>query len=430
VDIPFILIFISIIGLIGGKLMLIPTQAAALVVISSILISIPLMRAVKQSFVGSGQKAALLQETIAGAETIKSTTSQGYFIGRWQKYVAITASHAQESRYWSTLALLVSTVLISLATVGVVIWGVYLIRDGELTVGGLIACTILTGRALAPLGQIAAILIRYQQARCSLTALDDLMNTEDEIQKKGSIQIKNLKGEIELDKISFRYPEQSTDLFNNFSLKIHAGEKVAILGNIGSGKSTLLKLMQGLYTPTDGSVRIDNIDVRQLDLIDLRKQVGYLDQDPTLFFGTIRDNIALKAPWVDDNQILAAANLSGAIQFIGKDPKGFGFTIGENGKGLSGGQKQAIALARTLLIESGILLFDEPTASMDAQLERYFVEQMKSYCKNKTLVLTTYKNVLLELVNRIVVIQNGKIHMDGPKNEILTRLSTLSSGGA
>ncbi len=424
VDLPFVFLFIMVIEFIGGPLFIIPLLGVVFVITATVLLSIPLYEAVKKSYLGGAQKNAILVESLSGIEEIKSSYAHSSFLGKWLRFSTLASESLLKARFFSNLTTTISVYSVSIGMVCVVIWGVYLIGSGDLTVGGLIACTILTNRAMAPLAQITTLLTRYQQARCSLKALNDIMETPVERpHDKRFMYREKFDGAIEFDRVSFHYPEQKTDFFKEISFTIQAGEHVAILGSLGSGKSTLLKLIDSLYLPKEGNIRIDGIDIHQIDPVDLRRNIGFLSQDPKLFFGTARTNISLKAPWVDDASVLEAAKLSGAVQFINIHPEGFQMPIGENGKGLSGGQKQTIALARALLLNPPILLFDEPTSSMDNYTENYFVEQMKQYFQGKTAFIVTHKQSLLQLVDRILILQQGKIVVDGPRDQVLNEIA-------
>ncbi len=427
VDLPFIFLFIWIIYLLAGSIALIPLIAIPLVVIVAVLISIPLNRAVAKSFVGSSQKHAILIESLGNLDVIKSVSAEGLTLGRWEKYVGITAEAGLKSRFYSTLAVNFTTVVHYGVTVAVVVFGVYMIEKGDLTVGGLIASTILSGRALAPLGQITSLLTRYQLTKLSLQALNNVMDMPLERPTRHKfLHRPKFDGEIEFEEVSFKYPEQEMDLFKSLSFKIKSGKKVGIIGSMGSGKSTLQKLLMGFYAPDSGAIRIDGTDMSQIDPADLRRHIGYVQQEPKLFFGTVRDNIAMKAPWVEDQAILEAATLSGAHQFIARHPSGYDMPVGESGAGLSGGQCQSITIARAILLSPTMLLLDEPTSSMDNSTEHAFIRNIKESMQEKTVLLVTHKMSLLDLVDRLLVLQNGKVVADGPKQQVLEFLTQLN----
>lgn len=427
VDLPFVLLFLWFILMLGGPLVFIPLLAIPLVIIAAILLSIPLNRAVGKSFVGGAQKNAIVIEALNNLEVIKSSTAEGAMLSRWEKYVGITAKAGIESRFYSMLAVNLCMVMTYVVSAVTVIFGVYRIEDKFLTVGGLIACTILAGRAMAPLSQVTSLLTRYQLTKYSLDALNKLMQKPlDRPEKQKFLHRPSFQGEIEFEDVVFRYPGQELDLFKEVSFKINAKEKVGIIGGMGSGKTSLIKLLIGFYPPSSGAIRIDGTDIAQIDPADLRRYTGYVPQDPKLFFGTARDNISMKAPWADDIEILNCARISGADRFISRHPAGYDIPIGENGKGLSGGQAQTITIARSLLTSPSILLFDEPTSCMDNSTEQLFLNNMKQYVANKTLILVTHKMSLLQMVDRLIVLQAGKIVADGPKAKVLEALRHMN----
>ncbi len=427
VDLPFVLLFLWFILMLGGPLVFIPLLAIPLVIIAAILLSIPLNRAVGKSFVGGAQKNAIVIEALNNLEVIKSSTAEGAMLSRWEKYVGITAKAGIESRFYSMLAVNLCMVMTYVVSAVTVIFGVYRIEDKFLTVGGLIACTILAGRAMAPLSQVTSLLTRYQLTKYSLDALNKLMQKPlDRPEKQKFLHRPSFQGEIEFEDVVFRYPGQELDLFKEVSFKINAKEKVGIIGGMGSGKTSLIKLLIGFYPPSSGAIRIDGTDIAQIDPADLRRYTGYVPQDPKLFFGTARDNISMKAPWADDIEILNCARISGADRFISRHPAGYDMPIGENGKGLSGGQAQTITIARSLLTSPSILLFDEPTSCMDNSTEQLFLNNMKQYVANKTLILVTHKMSLLQMVDRLIVLQAGKIVADGPKAKVLEALRHMN----
>ncbi len=437
VDIPFIFLFLWIIAIIGGYAVLIPLFAIPIVIISAIIISIPMKRAVEESVFGATQKHAVLVESITGLETIKGMSAEGTMQRRWESGVGITAKASQTSRFYSNLALSITTITTQLVTILVVIAGVYMIKEGMLSVGGLIACTILSGRAIAPLAQVTNVLTRFQQSRMALQGLNTVMSLPvDRPDNKQFLHREKFEGDIKFEEVDFHYPDQQTYALHQVSFHVKPGEHVGIVGSIGSGKSTMQKLIMNFYTPEEGRVSLDGIDVAQLDPADLRRSIGYVPQETALFYGTVRDNIAMKKPWIDDEQILAAAKLSGVDQFVSRDPSGYDMHVGERGENLSGGQRQAISIARALVGNPPIFLMDEPTSSMDSRADRYMLNSLKPFLQDKTLVLVTHKVMMLDLVERLIVIEHGRVVADGPKDTILAALANkptskedTSSGG-
>jgi ATP-binding cassette, subfamily C, bacterial LapB len=322
--------------------------------------------------------------------------------------------------------------LTQLASVSVIVIGVYLIGERELTMGALIAAGMLAGRALAPAGQIVGLLMQYQGARTALESLDKLM--AQPVERPGVdegaapfVQRRDLKGAVELRQLRFAYPQRDDAVLDGLSLRIEPGEKVAFIGRVGSGKSTLLRLVMGLYQPQEpggGAVLLDGIDVRQLDPADVRRNIGHVSQDVTLFHGSLRENIAFGLPHADDAAIVAAAEIAGLTEFVQRHPKGFDLPVGERGELLSGGQRQAVGIARAVLHNAPILLLDEPTSAMDFSTEAQITKSLGAFAHGKTVLLVTHRTSLLALVNRVIVIDNGRVVADGPRERIMEALQS------
>ncbi|OZA14374.1 MAG: type I secretion system permease/ATPase, partial [Hydrogenophilales bacterium 17-62-8] len=289
--------------------------------------------------------------------------------------------------------------------------------------GGLIASTMLSSRAMAPIGQVAGLLTQYHNAATALKSLDNILQQPVERPADSNfVARQHFTGDIEFKDVDFNYPDQNLAALRNVSLKIRAGEHVAILGRVGSGKTTLEKLILGLYRPTSGAVLVDGIDLRQLDPAELRRNIGYVPQDVTLFYGSLRENLTIAAPAADDAAVLRAAQVGGIIDFVNSHPKGFDMTVGERGESLSGGQRQAVAIARATINDPPILLLDEPTGSMDHSSEEEIKQQLSTYAAGKTMIVITHRTSLLDLVERIIVIDAGKIVADGPKAQVVEAL--------
>jgi len=423
VDLPFIFLFLGVIWLISGPLAFIPMAVVPVVILVGCILQFPLRNVIERTLRESNQKHALLVETIDGIETIKTSSAEGRVQRAWERFVGLTAESSGKARFLSGIATTFSQLSIQMTTVMVVIYGVYRIVDGEITVGALIATTILTGRSLAPLSAIAAMLTRLQQSRAALKALDTIMTAPVERPiDKAFLHRPTLSGQMQFDKVCFKYPHQETAALDHLSFTVAPGERVGILGRIGSGKSTIARLVIGLYEPAEGAVLMDGTDIRQIDPADLRRNVGYVAQDNYLFFGTVRDNITFGAPHMDDRSILRAANLAGVTDFLRNHPHGFDLQVGERGMGLSGGQRQAITIARAMLLDPPILVLDEPTSCMDNSSEAAFKARLNEVLKHKTLILITHRSSLLSLVDRLIVIDNGKVMADGKKEEVLEAL--------
>lgn len=423
IDLPFAFLFIAVIWMLAGPVAYIPLAVIPLTILVSLIIQIPLGRTIQHLFRHSGQRSSTLIETLTGLETIKSIGAETPIQRKWEQTVGFMTKYSQRARLLSSSAVNFTTFLQQMATISVVVYGVYLITENEITMGALIASTILTGRALAPMAQLAGILTRYHQSKAALKSLNTLMSLPVERPSgREFLHRPEFKGGVEFKKVSFRYPNQPMDALSEVSLKINPGEKVAFIGRIGSGKSTIEKLILGLYEPDEGAILLDGTDIRQVDPVDLRRSVGYAPQDVVLFFGSIRDNITMVAPFADDKMVLKAADVAGVTEFVNRHPSGFDMPVGERGEGLSGGQRQSVAVARALLLDPPVVVLDEPTNAMDNSTEERFKTKLASSLKDKTLLLVTHKASLLSLVDRIIVMDQGHLVADGPRDQILAAL--------
>lgn len=424
IDVPFAVIFLIVIAMIGGVIVFIPLFMflAALVVEYTLHRTLKDYARIANRY--GNEKQALLHEMLNGIESVKTNCAEPIMQSRWENLVNLSSAVSNKLRFISNVGLFVSVLLQQLASIFVVIAGVYLISENSLTVGGLIACTILTGRALAPMSQIAGLLTRFQKTKTALNQLDKVMNLPLE-HPMGYVGLssEHLKGNIELKNVSFTYPDQNHPVLDNVSIKINEGEKIAVLGRLGSGKTTLSKVLLGLLQPTSGSVFIDTIDQNHYDINELRKKIGYVPQDITLFAGTIHDNITIGAHHVDDSKVINAIKISGADEFVKPQLGDYEALIAERGKNLSGGQKQVIAIARAALLNPPIVVMDEPTNAMDNQTEKFIIGKLESFIKDKTFILMTHHPTLLALVDRIIILDGGHVVADGPKEEILRSLS-------
>ncbi|HKK05429.1 MAG: type I secretion system permease/ATPase [Gammaproteobacteria bacterium] len=423
VDLPFVALFLAVIAFLGGWLVLVPLLGMPVILIYGLLIQGPLRRAIENTFRASAQKNATLIESLVGAETVKALGAESPIQRKWEQAVGFIARWGVRSRLLSSSAVNVAIFVQQLATVGVVAFGVYLVGEGTLSLGGLIASVILTSRAMAPMAQVANLAAHYHQARAALKTLNRIMTLPSERPAdKAFLHRPKLKGAIEFAKVNFSYPHQSGYALHGVSFNIAPGERVGIIGRTGSGKSTIERLILGLYTPTQGSVRIDGFDVQQLDPAEVRRNIGYVSQDVTLFYGTLRENILFGAPYADDELMLRAADIAGVSAFAGLHPRGFDMQLGERGEGLSGGQRQSVALARALLLDPPVVLLDEPSSSMDNSTEERLKQQLAAALENKTVLLVTHRASLLSLVDRLLVLDGGKLIADGPKELVLEAL--------
>ena len=424
VDLPFVFLFILIVWWIGGPVALVPAIAVPLVLGFGLLLQAPLNRIVRRTFQEAAQKHGVLVESISGLETIKSVGAEGRMQRNWEQFVGATAASGTRARLLAGLGVNVALLAQNLVTVGVVSFGVYRIADGLMTVGAVVACTIITGRAMAPLAQVAGLLTRYHQARAAYDALDKVMALAVERPAQARfLHRPRLHGDLAFREVTFAYPGQKQPALDRVSFAIKPGERVGLVGRIGSGKTTIEKLVLGLYEPDQGAVLIDGTDVRQIDPADLRRSIGCVLQDVCLFHGTIRDNIALGAPFADDAAILRAARIAGVEDFIARHPLGFDLNVGERGERLSGGQRQAIAIARALLLDPPLLLFDEPSSAMDNGAEGRLKQRLEEILPGKTLLLVTHRASLLSLVERLIVLDGGRLVADGPRHDVLKALA-------
>lgn len=423
VDLPFVFLFIAIIFIIGGSIALIPLFMVPLVIVVGIILQLPLRKLTEESYKQASEKQATLIESLGGIEAIKSVGAEGVMQRRWEAVVDMVSNTGLKLRRYSNLAVSFATFSQQITYVAVVIYGVYLIGEGDLSIGGLIACTILAGRSLAAMSQVAAILTRYHYSVTSLESLNKVMQMPVEReQSKDKLRRSRLKGSIQFKDVSFAYPDQQVPTLNNLSVNIKAGEHVGILGKVGSGKTTIAKLILGLYQPTDGTILIDNVEARQIDIADLRHNIGYVPQDIVLFYGTIKENIVFGKPAVEDSLIQRAATIAGVERFIANQPQGYDLPVGERGGLLSGGQRQAVAIARSILYDPPILIFDEPSNSMDDGTESYIRNNLKDYIKSRTFILVTHKVSMLSLVERLIILDSGRVIADGPKEIVLQAL--------
>ncbi|WP_156293412.1 type I secretion system permease/ATPase [Serratia oryzae] len=430
-DLPFLLLFVGVIFVIGGSLGWVPLLMIPCIVLISVLIQWPLARTMRENLRESSLKQGVLLESIEGMETLKSVGGEGYMTRRWEAFSAAAASTSMKSRQLTSTALNLVTFLQQLQTVIIVVLGVYLIGNGSLSQGALIGTVMLAGRATAPLTQVAGLAVRFQQAKAALTSLNRLMDMplDREVNKK-YLPLPSLQGKLELKGIKFAYPapadKPNQPVLENINVSIAPNERVAILGKIGSGKSTLLRLIARLYQPTAGQMLIGGIDVTQVDPADWRSTVGYVGQEARLFYGTLRENIMIGRPEASTDELLRVLQLTGLDLVAQKHPMGINLPIGEMGEGLSGGQRQLVSLARSLLARPQMLLLDEPTSAMDTQTEAIFMARLNNATKDQTLILVTHRTSLLNLVDRILVVDEGRIVADGPKNEIIAALSVTS----
>ncbi len=425
IDLPFALLFIGVIGWISPWLVLPVVACFVIVLVMGFVLQHRLHELAQTTYQASAQRNATLIEALGAIETIKTQGAEGVIQARWERNNLHLAQTGVKMRALSSGATYGAAWLTQMVNLSVVLIGVMLISQRELTMGALIACTALSGRALAPAGQIVGLLLQYQGARTALESLDKVM--AQPVERDGDqnfLHRREVRGEIELRNVKFSYPNREDPALDGISLRIPAGEKVALIGRVGSGKTTIQKLMLGLYAPSDGAVLLDGIDLRQLDPADVRRNLGYVSQDVTLFYGTLRDNIAFGLPYADDQAVLAAAEIAGLIEFVNRHPRGFDMQVGERGELLSGGQRQGVGIARAVLNNAPLLLLDEPTSAMDFSTEALVTRRITEFAAGKTVVLVTHRTSMLSLVDRIVVIDQGRVVADGPRDRILEALQS------
>lgn len=423
IDLPFTLLILLVIGIIGGPLVFIPLLAYPLALLVNWLIQRPLMSRVRKTYQLSNERQAMLVETLTGLDAIKINNAQSERQYQWEHLTGQLSKLELRVKSLSYVAVNFTAWLQQFSGVALIVAGVYIIIGGNLSMGGLIACYLLHRRAMMPIGQLCSLITRYQRARMTKATIDRMMDLEQEVQDdEVPLKRETLSGAIELRDVTFIYPGNQYASLSNVSLTIQPGEKVGIIGRSGSGKSSLAKLLVGFYQPDSGNVLIDGIDARQIDVHDLRHNIGYAPQDIHLFSGTLRENLVYGASYVDDETMLRVATLTGVHEFARRHPSGYNMQVGERGMSLSGGQRQAVALARALLLDPPVLLMDEPTSSMDNTSEDLIKKALAPVIANKTLLMVTHRASLLTLVDRLIIVDNGKIIADGPKESVMSAL--------
>ena len=437
-DLPFIVLFVAMVFIVGGPLGWVLVVAIPLLLLVSVLIQGTLRRAMSSHLREQADLHGVLVEAVDGLEDLKAAGAQGRFLRRYEEATAMAAAAMLRSRQVTSWTTNLSGVSQQAVTTILLVWGVFLVDDKVITAGALIGSVMFATRAVAPLASVVSLATRYQGARAAMQALDQVMAQPVEREPgKNYVPKRDISGSVALVEASFAYPAlpiagsgASTPtvgggpkVLKGVTLRIAAGERVAVLGRIGSGKSTVLRLMAGLYQPTEGMVEIDGMDLRQIDPADFRARVGFVSQDPRLFSGSLRDNVLLDRPTADASRLADVARLTGLDRLVAQHPQGWELPVGEAGALLSGGQRQLVALARCLVMKPQLLLMDEPTSSMDAQSEVAFLRQLNSACGDCTLVMVTHRPAVLELVSRVVVVDNGRVVLDGPKAAVLAALA-------
>jgi ATP-binding cassette subfamily C protein LapB len=400
-----------------------PLVAIVLILLVSLAAQARMESLTMASYQASSQRNATLVEALTGLESVKTLNAQGSIQRNWERateYIALTGG---KLKLISSSTVGFVQAVQQLVSISVVIIGVYQAQESAISMGGIIAASMIAGRCLAPLGQVAGLLMQYQNARTSLGSIDNYMKLPIERPAEAEFLHRPVfHGGIEFRDVTFSYPGSKQPVLKKVSFKLKPGEKVGIIGRIGSGKTTLEKLALALYQPTEGAVLLDGVDVRQIDPADVRRAIGHVPQDPLLFYGSLKHNLAMGAPYADDASILAAANMAGVTDFANLHPDGFDMVIGERGESLSGGQRQSVAVARALINDPPILLLDEPSSNMDHQSEAQLRKRLGEASATKTILLVTHRTALLDLVDRLIVIDNGHIVADGPKEQVVEAL--------
>lgn len=425
VDLPFIIITLAVIAMIGGWIVFVP-MAIIPIVIGAALVSQPIMRKLSSETLGEAlSKQSVLVETIGSLETVKAANASGVLTKRWDDAVSGHATASLRQRVVSNISITVAGTSQTMAYTGVVIFGVFAIANQTLTLGGLIACSILAGRVVAPLNTIASLLTRLNAARTAYRQINMFMHQPIEGPAGAGLPVGQIDGAIEFRNVDFRYPGAPELALSDVSFRIEKGEHVGLFGPIGSGKSTIARLMIGLYPPSSGLVLIDGTDIRQLAPSDLRNKIGALLQDNVLLTGSIRENILLGRRGVDDEEMLRASKVTLAHEFISRFPAGYELDLADRGESLSGGQRQSIAMARALIGKPPILVMDEPTSSVDADTEKRLMANLQEEFQGRTLLLITHRPSLVRMVDRILMVSNGKVVLDGTPDSIRNQVANI-----
>lgn len=423
VDVPFILVTLAVIAAIGGKVVFVPLVMVPLVILVGWLTQPALDRLSARSLNEGFLKQSVLIETVGALETVKASGAGRLLSRRWMLAIEQHADSSLRQRLVGAIGINTAASAGTISYAGVVIVGAGMIANNDLTMGGLIACSILAGRAVAPLGQISQLLSRISATKTAYRQLSALMAMPPEGPAGDALKPASLSGRIEFRSVSFGYPNAAEKALKELSFTIESGEHVALLGPVGSGKSTIARLILGLYPADEGLVLLDGTDLRQLDPVELRRNMGAALQESVLFSGSVRENITLGNEAIDDPEVIRVAEISGTHQFMGRMANGYDLRLADRGEGLSGGQRQSIAIARALAGRPPLLLFDEPTSAMDTQTEEGLIERLNAEAADRTLIVITHRPSLLKLVKRIMIIEAGRVVADGPRDEILKLIS-------
>ena len=427
-DLPFAILFLGVIWMIGGQIVLVPLVLLPLGVLFGLLLRGPIEKNAKLNMRDSNRKSGLLIEALEGIETAKASGARSFFTQRWKALSEVVVVGEFRVKRLSALATNVSQMLQQFSYIGIVTFGAVLVIRGELTMGSLIACTILSGRALSPLSQFPHMLAQAKKSKIAVDALNEIMAFPvDRDVNQSRVVPDRCSARLETDAISFGYEQRPAISFP--ALKFSPGQKMAVLGTVGSGKSTLLKILAGLYAPNEGRVRLDDYSLQILAEDFVREQISYLPQDAKLFSGTLRDNLTLGLPMVNESELNRACQLTGLSRVIAGNPMGLELPIFEGGQGLSSGQRQLVGVTRLLLAKPKIALLDEPTSALDQLLEQQLLKVIFEQLSSATIIMVTHKMAHIEFVERVAVLDKGRMVMDGPKAEVIARLNVKSDNG-
>ncbi|KGG91046.1 ABC transporter [Comamonas thiooxydans] len=430
VDLPFVLLFLVAIAWVSPWMLIPPVVAIAAILLVSFWAQARMESLTLKTFQASSQRNALLVESLTNLEAVKTLNAQSGVQRLWESSTQYIAYMGGKIKFISSGTVNFVQTLQQLVTIAVVVIGVYQVQDSALSMGGIIAASMIAGRCLAPFGQVAGLMMQFHNARTSLNSIDNYMKmpVEHEAERE-FVSRPDLRGAIEFRNVSFSYPGSEQASLSGVSFSLRPGERVGIIGRIGSGKTTLEKLVLGLYQPSEGSVLIDGMDARQIDPVDLRRAIGHVPQDPMLFYGSLKHNLLVGAPFADETDMLHAARIAGVDDFAARNPKGYDMLVGERGESLSGGQRQSIAVARALINDPAILLLDEPSSNLDNQSEAQLKRRLEEASQGKTILLVTHRTALLTLVDRLIVIDGGRIVADGAKDQVIEALKQGRIGG-
>jgi len=424
-DVPFALIFLAMITIIGGWLVVVPLIALPLALICGLMFQRAIQSHTRKNLNASNRKAGLLVEAVDGVETLKGSSAEWMMQARWAELVAETSHAEQNIRDYAALSQNITAAFQQLTNVALISMGAWFVAENQMTMGALMACTIISNRALMPIVQLPGVMVQWAHARASIDGLEQVITLPNEADNaQFALTPRSLETGLRFERIRFTYGGAQKVALEVDNLAIRPGERVGLVGAIGSGKTTLLKLASGMYLPSEGKAYLGDVDMALLAPPVVREMVGYLPQETRLFSGTLRDNLLLGLADPGEEAILAAAKRTGLIELILGQPRGLALAITEGGRGVSGGQRQLIAVTRLLLAKPKIWLLDEPTGAMDAKTESRIVGLLGELAaEGVTMVATTHKNALLPLLDRLVVLQAGRVLLDGPRDVVLAKLS-------